>query len=566
MKRRFTAALAALFIAISLIAGLPVQSAAQPAEAKNVIVLIADGCGVAHYTLLRWWKGGPLAMDPYLKGAVKTYIANSVVADSAPAATALATGVRSGGRVISVSTALRSVPKTETVPPDQRYVPLATVLEGARLLGKATGLVATSRITHATPAGYAAHVESRKRENEIMLQMVYQGLDVALGGGRRYALPKEQGGKRKDGRDLVKELRSKGYSLPTNKTELQKVTRAPVFGMFGMSHMAAQIDSGEFAPNQPSLTDMARKALEILSQNPDGFFLMIEGSQIDWASHANDPAQLMGELTQFDQACQIALDFAKQHPGTLVVALSDHDTGGLSIGNGNSDINYMTMQLDALLAPIRNMKLSAWGIWQKLGDSQDTEMLEQLLKQYWGQRITADHATEIFEIAAKAQKYPGKFEPHYGIGQVICRDNTLIGWTTHGHVGNDVPLYAFGPGAPSGLLDAPQIGQKCAEAMGLDLYSLNQRLFVDLNKAFGPRKLEVRTPENARATITITHGGRRAVLMAGTNKMTLDGKDVKLEGLSVYVPETGRAFAPRQAVNLIKGDRAALPEITVKAD
>ena len=118
------------------------------------------------------------ALDPYLKGAVKTYIDNSVVADSAPAATALATGVRSGGRAIGVTTALRSVPKAETVPPDRRYVPLATVLEGARLLGKATGLVATSRITHATPAATPAHVESRYRENEIMLQMVNQGLDV----------------------------------------------------------------------------------------------------------------------------------------------------------------------------------------------------------------------------------------------------------------------------------------------------------------------------------------------------------------------------------------------------
>ena len=102
---------------------------------------------------------------------------------------------------------------------------------------------------------------------------------------------------------------------------------------------------------------------------------------------------------------------------------------GWSIGNGNSDINYMTMQRDALLAPIRKMKLSAWGIWQKLEGSHDTEKLEQLLKQYWGQRITAEHATEIFEIAAKAPKTSRQIRALLRLGQVICRDKTLIGWT-----------------------------------------------------------------------------------------------------------------------------------------
>lgn len=561
MTRRVLTAATAIVIAIGLLTGFVNSAADRSAKPKNVIVLIADGCGIAHYTLLRWWKGAPLALDPYLKGAVKTYIANSMVADSAPAATALATGVRSGGRVIGVSTAKRTVPKAQTIPADEQYVPLATVLEGARLLGKATGLVATSRITHATPAGYAAHVESRGRENEIMLQMVHQGLDVAFGGGRRYALPRENGGRRKDGRDLLQELKDMGYNLPTNRDELLKVNQGPVFGMFGMSHMAAEIDRKEFAPAQPSLADMAQKALKILSQDPDGFFLMIEASQIDWASHANDPAHLMGELTQYDKACALALDFARKNSDTLVIALSDHDTGGLSIGNGNSDTSYMNMQLEQVLGPIRKMKLSAWGIWQKMSGSRDTALLEQLLKKYWGQQITGDHSTEIFEIATKAKKYPGKFEPHYGIGEVVCRDNTLIGWTSHGHVGNDVPLYALGPGAPSGLLDAPQIGQACADALGLDMAALNKRLFVDLAGAFGPGEVQIRAPENGRATITISHGGHRAMLMAGTNKIALDGKDVELEGVSVYIPATGRAFAPMQAVEIIKGNKKALPEI-----
>ena len=151
--------------------GGTVSPAAEPASpVKNVIVLIADGCGAEHYTLARWHRGRPLALDEILVGGLQTYIADSVVADSAPASTAFATGCRTSDKFIGMG------PKPGTLPcvpePDSplQYRPLATVLEGARLLGKATGIVATSRVSHATPAAYLAHVPSRTQEDDIMEQ------------------------------------------------------------------------------------------------------------------------------------------------------------------------------------------------------------------------------------------------------------------------------------------------------------------------------------------------------------------------------------------------------------
>jgi len=162
----------------------------QPAESvpvktvpvKNVIVMIADGCSSEQYTLARWFQGSSLALDEMLVGGVKTYISDSVIADSAPAATAFASGVRTADEFIGIG------PKPDTLRPDLeppaelQYRPLATVLEGARLLGKATGIVVTSRVTHATPAAYVSHVPSRKLEEDIMEQLVYQNVDVVLGG------------------------------------------------------------------------------------------------------------------------------------------------------------------------------------------------------------------------------------------------------------------------------------------------------------------------------------------------------------------------------------------------
>lgn len=212
--------------------------------------MIVDGCSSEQYTFARWYKNADLSFDKHLVGAVKTYIADSVVADSAPAASAFATGVRTSDKFISVGPCENTIPCVPKPTKNLQYKPLATVLEGARLLGKATGIVATSRVTHATPAAYIAHVPARKMENEIMEQAVYQNIDVVFGGGKRHLLPKDAGGKRADGKDLLSVLKEKGYTIVETREELMNVDSGKVFGMFAKSHMAAEIDRKQAAATQ----------------------------------------------------------------------------------------------------------------------------------------------------------------------------------------------------------------------------------------------------------------------------------------------------------------------------
>jgi len=516
--------------------------------AKNVIVLIADGTSSEQYTLARWYKGAPLATDEILVGAIRTYTADSVVADSAPAATAYATGYRTSDKFVSVGPKAETISPVPAPAPGLRYRPLATVLEGARLLGKATGIVVTSRVSHATPAAYMAHVPSREMEDDIMEQAVYQGIDVAFGGGKLHLLGKDKGGNRPDNEDLTEVLKALGYQLVGSRGEMLSLTSGKVFGIFSTSHMEPEIDRETFAPEQPTLEEMTRKAIELLSQDPDGFFLMVEASQVDWACHANDPAHMLGDLMQFDKAVAAALEFARRDGKTLVLALSDHNTGGMSIGNRRSDKTYSQMKVEALLDPLRRMNLSAWGIWRRMGDDRTPERLQALVRSHWGLDISAQEADEILAIS---RRYRG--EPHYALGEFLCPRYTYVGFTSHGHVGGDVPLFAFGPGRPCGLLDAPEVGKVTAQAMGLDLTLLTARLFVEATLAFDQGEVTVDKTWEANPVVLVRHRGRRAELPVNKNLLKMDGREIPLEGVTVFIRDTGRAYLPLQAVRMIKG-------------
>jgi alkaline phosphatase len=334
---------------------------ATPAEAesgavKNVIILVGDGMGSAHTTLARWHKGSPLALDEMVSGAVRTYSAESLITDSAPAATAFATGFKSNDKMIGILPSVVAVPGLAPVSPEDHYKPVATLLEGAKLLGKATGLIATSNVQHATPAAFTSHWHDRNDYNEIAKQQVYQQIDVVLGGGKKYLLPKELGGTRQDGLNLLEELKDMGYKIVTNTEELLQVKADKLWGLFADDAMAHDFDRDP--AQEPSLAQMTQKAIEILSKDPDGFFLFVEGSQIDWASHANDPIGVISDTLAFDEAVKVALDFAKRDGQTLVVAFSDHGNGGMSIGNKASDHTYTKLSYAQVIEPLRKARLT----------------------------------------------------------------------------------------------------------------------------------------------------------------------------------------------------------------
>jgi alkaline phosphatase len=543
-----------LFLILSLSMFLP-DVAAEQGRAKKVILMIVDGCSSEQYTLARWVKGGPLSFDKIYAGAVKTYIADSVVADSAPAGSAYATGHRTSDKHISVGPAPQTLSTVAPPAADMRYRPLATLLEGAKLKGMAVGIVSTSRVTHATPAAFYAHVPNRNLEDDIMEQAVYQNLDLVFGGGRRHLLPKAAGGNRTDGEDLMAVLKEKGYRVIETRKELLNLTSGRVFGMFSQTHMEADMDRAVFAPEEPSLEEMTRKAIELLSGSPEGFFLMVEASQVDWACHANDPAHLISDLSMYDKAVQVALDFAEKDGKTLLVAVSDHNTGGMSIGNQATNERYSRMKLgalgepvsaDTLLGPLGRMNLTAYGIWKKMGTEVTPARLMELVRTHWGMEITEEDAGQIITTG---KRYP-KIE-HWGLGEVLSAKYTSIGWTTHGHTGGDVPLFAYGPGRPVGLVDAPDLGRRMAQAMGLDLGRLTERLFVEAAAAFPNGAVTVQKDgENLVASVTLQKA--TAELPVNKNILMTGGRSVELESVVVYAPDTGKVFIPSQAADLLR--------------
>jgi alkaline phosphatase len=293
----------------------------ERSPAQDIILFIGDGMGEAHRRAARWsaaGQSGALTMDrmPFV-GWSRTASADNPITDSAAGGTAIATGVKTNNGMIGQD-------------PDGN--PLTTILERAQAKGMAVGLVTTVQMAHATPASFATHVPDRNRMTEIASQMVLTAeVDVLLGGGEDEFLPTTatgcypQPGERTDGRDLIAEATAAGYTYVCDATAFTAVIPTSTTRLLGLF-----ADEGMPRPFSPSLAEMTQKAIDILSQDPDGFFLMVEGGQIDWASHANDAANVISDTIGLDEAIAVAQAYASTVSDTLVIVTADHETGGMS--------------------------------------------------------------------------------------------------------------------------------------------------------------------------------------------------------------------------------------------
>ncbi|HWJ94320.1 MAG TPA: alkaline phosphatase [Telluria sp.] len=333
-KSSFVAVLAILALLAPVANARKAQGSATPQSAKYVIIMVPDGTGLADITAGRIKKNGvdgaPLTMETLQRvGYARTYSANNTITDSAAAASAMGCGEKFlNGEICFHSDGRPHKP---------------SLLELAKAKGMGTGLVATSTITHATPAGFGgAHVKSRSCEQEIARQYIDTVRpDVLLGGGVskfRSETPDKCGTQG----DFITRAETSGYTLLSNSTDLQRVmTKNParVLGLFAKDGLTPEYlrkpDTG-----QPRLPEMAKAALQLLERNPKGFFVMIEGSQVDWGNHENNLDYQVGELLAFDQAVKVVLDWINAVPGrreqTLLVISPDHETGGFSI-KGDED-------------------------------------------------------------------------------------------------------------------------------------------------------------------------------------------------------------------------------------
>jgi alkaline phosphatase len=524
--------------------------AESEAKIKNVIVLVPDGCSQSVETLARWYSGKPLELDNMIAGTVSTYSSDSVITDSSSAATAFATGYKTTNGFISIGPKNSVLSTLEAPPEELQYKPLATVLEASKLKGKSTGLVVTVRASHATPAAFAAHVDNRDNETEIIEQMVYENIDVVFGGGSSYLRPVSEGGVRTDGENLTKVLLERGYQYVDNRDKMMNLTSGKTWGIFANSHMASDINRPYLAPDQPSLEQMTGKAIDLLSQNKNGFFLMVEGSQIDGGDHANDPIYTVTEFLAFDKAVKIAVDFAKKDEHTLVLVFPDHNTGGMSIGS-YSDLDYMSTSVEDVIGPLKGMKLNSVGVASKIGKDPSPENIKVQLKTWWGINATDDDVTEILELYNN-EGYP----LDYALSKVISQNYTVIGWTTNGHDGSDVPLWDYGPDRLTGHVDNTEIARYIAKEMGFDLNETSSCLFVDVGDVFSKDNGDGKLDKN-EYMINMTNSSNpvlrigNAELPVDKNILVKDGVTHELDGIVVYSPVTGKVYIPAEVISLI---------------
>ena len=292
---------------------------------KNIILLISDGMSLTQVSTYRLLKGGPnerIAVDKFpVSGIVLTHSENAIVTDSASSATAFSTGRKTINGALGL---------------DEDNKILENFTEIIDRYGYVSSLISTSEITHATPAAYASHVDLRWKTDEISLQMMESNVMTILGGGRHFFLPEDLGGKRSDGLNLLEQMESSRMVM-TEKKELDSFDHSDLGKVVGLFADEALRDKEKpenhvFEPSSSEMLNFAINRSEKFNENGcKGFFIMLEGSQVDWAGHANDLDYLKREMQDFDEAVELALDYATQNPDTLVIATADHETGGLLI-------------------------------------------------------------------------------------------------------------------------------------------------------------------------------------------------------------------------------------------
>lgn len=516
---------------VAATSGPVVKPNAKPAGIRNVIIMIGDGMGPQQVGLLtQYAKYAAGSTVPNRQAAIETVMSEGTVAivnnqphgalvvDSAAAATQLATGQLAGSEMIGANYLGQRV---------------ENIVEAAHRVGKSAGLVTDTRITHATPAGFAAHQANRESENEIALDYLDNKVEVLMGGGIRNWVPEAindrnsptyaalmqmTGGaypatsRRRDNRNLLLEARGE-YKLAFDREALAKVTDGKLIGIFADSELNDALEDAATQANpqrtEPTHVEMVGKALELLDKNPKGFFLMIEGGQIDWAGHNNDAGVLLHELLDFDAAVRLVYEWAKHRDDTLLIVTADHETGSFGFsyagrplpetskleGDLFADVpfepnfNYAPPELLDQLYAQKKSYFTIMSEFDALPPKEQTaERLVEIVNDASAFKITLDDAVRVLTRERNKNYVPGHpymntetvpkiddFEPFYVYGENL-RMNLLgramaaqqhVTWGAGTHSSTPVILGAFGPDHAAkrfgGMLHATDVGKRMIE-------------------------------------------------------------------------------------------------------
>ena len=446
---------------------------------KYVFFFIGDGMGASQRQAAEYYlrsttgnKDLKLTMNKFpVAGINTTQSEDSLVTDSAAAGTALATGHKTNNKVISQL-------------PDGTNV--KTLVEAAEEKGMATGIITTSRLTHATPATFVAHTESRYMADEIANQYLESDVEFFAGGGYRYFIPgsglnyegQNLKSKRKDNRNLVQEFANKDYQTFLSETDSQEFKNfkpngeEKVFAAFSYSHTPYELDRKRTNAT-PSISKMTSKGIETLSKYDNGFFMMVEGARIDHACHANDPAGAIHDVLAFDKAVAKAYEFYRQHPKeTLIVVAGDHETGGFGLG--------FSKQYFLKMDNLEKAKVSIDGTLMGIYDG-DREAYFNYIDENLGlDKLTAKEKktiTDAMNIVDSGEEYDAAtYGPSYYDAVAIATTHVLssragLEWTTYAHSATAIPMSAIGVSSQNfgGYKDNTEIAATMADLMDFNL-------------------------------------------------------------------------------------------------
>lgn len=515
---------------------------------KNVIVMIPDGTSVSVYSASRWYKiynkmGDRLHIDPYFTGTVTTHSSNAPIGDSAPTGSTYATGVLQ--KTGNVAIYPEADPDNDLYPVDatRTYQPAATLLEASRMLkNKAVGLVVTCEFPHATPADFSSHYYTRGAYKFIAPQMAYQNMDVMFGGGNGILTD-----------DIRQHFKNNGTVLIQNDRNalLHYNGNEKVWALFGDRALPYSIDRD---PDKvPSLAEMTSKALDLLSKKENGFFLMVEGSQVDWAAHANDPIGIITEYLAFDAAVGKVMEFAEKDGNTAVVIMADHGNSGFTIGSRDCP-GYDKLSIHQLFETVSNYKLSANGIEAVLVNTKP-ENIKKEFRKYTGIDITDDE----LKLLLSSKNYKESDYTKVGTSNNmahnivnILNSRTCFGFTTGGHTGEEVLLASYHPQGDilKGNVRNVEVNQYLQKALGLDksLQELSDEIFVKHTDLFAGQKYTVNKNDPDFPVLTVKKGKNNLEVKAFSSVGKLNGKPFDIGSVVVYIDKNDTFYLPKDLV------------------
>jgi len=426
-----TGAMSTMLLGTGMFVGPACTTVREKGEAKNIIFLVSDGMSAGTLTMadvMRRRQEGRVSnwIRLYEEGTVRRGLmdmaaADAIVTDSAAAAASWGCGHRVNNGYLNIG------------PDGTHHKPIQSIFRDA---GKATGLVTTTEITHATPAGFAANVESRNYGETIAEQYLEREVDLLLGGAHRHL----SGDLREDGADLYEQFRQKGYHIARQKSEME-AGNGRLLGVFSNGHLPYSLDhrqDSRLMETVPTLAEMTDLALRKLSSHPDGFLLQVEGGRVDHAAHGNDVGGLIHDQIAFDDAIGVAMAFAENRDDTLVIITTDH-------GNANPGFSYSP---DEHFDQIYEFTQTNWWIMQELNENSSVLDIRERIETATGLGIATSEA-DVLRRSLRGEYsaiYSLMNTPRAILGQIIA-NHTHVNWISGTHTADYVELAAFGPGS-----------------------------------------------------------------------------------------------------------------------